>query len=438
MAGRASFALFLASLVALGVLWGIVATKRGYFPYPQLRAAVSQVSALEEEAFERHETIALPDAPTYAVGPDAPPVADGLIFAVGMDDELVNFARVMDRDGKVIHEWRPDWFEIWPDDSYLPDNRKPQSPPGVLVHGAAVTPDGDLVVNFEHLSTVRLDPCGGVRWKLPNFAHHSVALTEDGNVWVAAEREVAGAPGVTEEIYPGIRDLTIQKISPEGEILFEASLVDILEQNDLLGLLHMSATENRTTPVSGDILHVNDVEEFPASMPAGFFRPGDILVSLRNINTILVIDPSDLSVKFASTGHVLRQHDADFVSGDRITVFDNRNTDGSALIKGQNRSRMLEIEAPSGMVHEILPESPDYFTNIMGKQQRLPNGNTLVTVTWQGQALELGPDGRLAWQLTNSVSDGMRGVLTEVDLLPPEMDAAFFERLASVCPAVSG
>ena len=130
--------------------------------------------------------------------------------------------------------------------------------------------------------------------------------------------------------------------------------------------------------------------------------------------------------------------DADFVSGDLITVFDNRNTDGSVLIKGQNRSRMLEIEAPSGMVHEILPESPDYFTNIMGKQQRLPNGNTLVTVTWQGQALEFGPDGRLAWQLTNSVSDGMRGVLTEVDLLPPEMDAAFFERLASACPAVSG
>ena len=70
-----------------------------------------------------------------------------------------------------------------------------------------------------------------------------------------------------------------------------------------------------------------------------------------------------------------------------------------------------------------------------GKQQRLANGNTLVTLTWQGQALELGPDGRLAWQLTNSVSDGMRGVLTQVDLLPPEMDASFFERLGNACQA---
>jgi hypothetical protein len=100
-----------------------------------------------------------------------------------------------------------------------------------------------------------------------------------------------------------------------------------------------------------------------------------------------------------------------------------------------DRSRMIEISVPDGAVREILPQSPEYFTNIMGKQQRLANGNTLVTLSWQGQALELGPDGRLAWQLTNSVSDGMRGVLTQVDLLPPEMDSAFFEQLGNACQA---
>ncbi len=433
MAGRISLIVFLISLVVLGVLWGIFAASTGRFPDPEIREALNSVEALRTEAFERHETISVPATPDYTVGPDAPPVAKGLILVVGMDDALINFARVIDRGGNVLHEWRPDWFEIWPDDGFLPDNRKPQSLPGMLVHGAAIAPDGDLILNFEHLSTVRLDPCGGVRWKLPNFAHHSVSLTESGDIWVTAERDVGGAPGVTEMAYPGLRDLTIQKISADGKILLESSMIDILARNDLLGLLHMAATENRTTPVSGDILHLNDVEEFPASMPPGFFGPGDILVSLRNINTILVLDPAGLSVKFASIGHVLRQHDPDFVSGDRISVLDNRNTDGSPFADGPNRSRLLEIGAPDGGVREILPDSPAYFSNIMGKQQRLSNGNTLVTVTWQGQALELAPDGRLAWQLTNTVSDGMRGVLTQAEVLAPEMDAAFFERLGETC-----
>jgi hypothetical protein len=71
----------------------------------------------------------------------------------------------------------------------------------------------------------------------------------------------------------------------------------------------------------------------------------------------------------------------------------------------------------------------------MGMHQVLPNGNVLVAVTWQGQLLEVAPDGRLAWQFENDLGNGNRGLVTEGGLLPPEMDAAFFERAKARCGA---
>jgi hypothetical protein len=430
IADRLSRATFLVSIFVLGSVYGMVADRYALFPYPAVNAAWIQVTALKTRVFERDKSIALPDRPAYEVGPDAPAVADGLLLVVGMGEDLVNFARVVDRNGNVVHEWRPNWFEIWPDDGYVPADRRPQSLPGALVHGAEIAPDGDLIVNFDVLTTVRLDPCGNVRWKLPNFGHHSVFITDEGEIWVSAERVPEGAREETDEAHPYARDFTIQKLSPGGEILFERSVIDILAENGLAGLVQIIRphwNENNT-------LHTNDVEIFPRTLAPGFFGPGDILISMREINTLMVLDPTGRKVKFAYTGAMVRQHDPDFASGNTITVFDNHHTEGSVPADEPDRSRILEITAPAGTVREVF-RGPAYFTHNMGKHQVLPNGNLLVTVSQQGQALEIAPDGRLAWQFENDLGDGMRGLLTEVDLLPPAMDAAFFQALRAGCGA---
>jgi hypothetical protein len=420
-------ALFVASVFVFGALYGMFAARHELFPYPTLRAALTQAAALKSRAFELDPAVALPDRPHYSIAPDAPPPANGLVLVVGVGADLLNFARVVDRRGDVIHEWRPNWFDIWPDDPHVPDAWKPQSVPGVLIHGAAIAPDGDLVFNFDHLSTVRLDACGKVRWKLPNHGHHSVFLTEAGEIWVPAERNVAGEDA--EQPHPLLREMTIQKLSAEGEILLEHSLNEILDENGRDGLLHMI----RATPAEGDVLHLNDVEVFPSTLTPGFFRPGDILVSLRNINTLVVLDPTGQEIKFDYTGEMLRQHDPDFTSGNSISVFDNHNKGGGRPDGEPRRSRVLDIQAPSGATREVFGGAPAYFTQNMGMHQILPNGNVLVAVSWQGQVLEFAPDGRLAWQFENELPGGTRGLVTEVALLPPEMDAAFFRQLKEGC-----
>jgi hypothetical protein len=227
-----------------------------------------------------------------------------------------------------------------------------------------------------------------------------------------------------------VRDWTIQKLSPEGEVLFERSVIDILVENGLAGLVQMV----RPYWNASNTLHTNDVEIFPRTLAPGFFRPGDILISMREINSVMVLDPTGRNVKFIYTGEMVRQHDPDFTSGTTITVFDNYHTVGSVPDEPR-RSRVLEITAPSGAVREVFGDGPAYYTEIMGKHQILPNGHLLVTVSKQGQALEIAPDGALAWQFENDVGEGMRGWLTDVHLLPPEMDLAFFQGLRAGCQA---
>ena len=43
--------------------------------------------------------------------------------------------------------------------------------------------------------------------------------------------------------------------------------------------------------------NLNDVEPFPPTMEEGFFRQGDILVSLRNINTVFVFNRHSRKIK---------------------------------------------------------------------------------------------------------------------------------------------
>jgi hypothetical protein len=52
---------------------------------------------------------------------------------------------------------------------------------------------------------------------------------------------------------------------------------------------------------------------------------------------------------------------------------------------------------------EWLYDPGDYrfFTSGRGSNQRLPNGNTLITESNKGIAFELSPTGRIVWQFNN-------------------------------------
>lgn len=414
--------------------YGMLAQRFGLFPVPlinRIHADVKELLAPSDWILTREVSADIVPIETYA--PER--LAPGLLMIAGIYEGRDTFVRIMDREGRVVHEWIVAMSDVWPEVPLaVPPHRRPKAGRGQYLHGIELLPDGSIVANFEHISSFRMDACGDVLWKLDNLGHHSVHYSDQGDLWVAAERFVARGPtGYINHVTP-MRSPSVQQISETGEILKEIEIIDVMLRNGLEGLLFLSSINNLTTLVKGDTLHLNDVDIFPADQPSEVFAPGDVMVSLRNINSILVFDPETLKVKFISTGMVLRHHDPDFLPGDRISIFDNRNL---APFKGRAwvGSRIVEIDARTGIPSIVLDGVGEngFFTSIMGVHQRLENGNTLVTVSDAGEVLEYMPDGTRAWRYNNHLAPGLNGRVFMAQVLPVEMDEAFFESLKTQC-----
>jgi hypothetical protein len=198
--------------------------------------------------------------------------------------------------------------------------------------------------------------------------------------------------------------------------------------------MFLSSIRNSQTKVHGDTLHLNDVDELPVGMKSNIFEPGDLMVSLRNINALLVFDPESLKIKFLSVGRTLRQHDPDFLPGDRISVFDNRNLSPSTGPEPLS-IRILEIDAINGSIKVALqgPGDSRFFTTITGVHERLANGNILLTSNSDGRVMEFAPDGTIVWRYDNRLSDGRNARIHMAMLLPEYMNARFFEQGRNSC-----
>jgi hypothetical protein len=353
-----------------------------------------------------------------------------LLVSSTRHDEMV--IKVMDRDGNVVHSWTPDFDEVWPE-GYR------DFPPRVAeadhIFGLELLPDASIVANFAQQSTFRMDVCGDVMWRLPNLGHHSVGLDPDGTLWVPAENYIPAdgevdIPNAT----PPFHDWTITNLSLDGELLHSYSVADILRDNGLESLLYLASRERGAPHVTYDPLHLNSVKALPEGVRSRLFDPGDLVVSLRNISTLLVLDGDTMEVKWQTTGPFFRQHDPIFLPGDRISVFDNRpvaNDDGS------HESQIMQVNARTGEAKVVLggdgPGEEPFYSSILGDHEYLSNGNILVTPSDEGRVLEYTHDGRLAWEWQNRLDSETNGRTFEASVLPASMDREFFEEKEAAC-----
>jgi hypothetical protein len=142
-------------------------------------------------------------------------------------------------------------------------------------------------------------------------------------------------------------------------------------------------------------------------------------VSLRNVNTVFVFNSNTGKIKYIDTGMFVNQHDADFIDGNRFSVFDNNNRKGKGN-EAERDSRIVIVspeESKLTVYFEGSPETP-FYSKIMGNHQWLENGNLLVTESMRGRAFELDKSGKIVWQYMNYTGDGVVSVLQQVTRYP--------------------
>jgi len=332
----------------------------------------------------------------FEAGREAP----GLTLVSGYYDGD-NGLRLLRLDGSLVRHWPVRFSELFPNPGHIrPSSEIPVTDWNIDLHGAMALPDGSVVFNFEYGGLVKLDRCGAVRWVVPRMTHHSIDRSADGGFWVAGRHYVDDASAFPKVDAPYFED-TILKISADGEVLKEISVPGLLFKNNLQSLLFANGVHWLELAGELEIVHLNDVEELSGELADRFpgFSAGDLLLSLRDLNLVMVIDPQSEAVRWYKTGPWIRQHDPDFQANGTITLFNNNSDDTrtGSIFGGSNITEVNPIDNQTKLLYGGQSDQL-FFSNIRGKHQLLDNGDLLITEFSAGRVFEVDPDGDVVWE----------------------------------------
>jgi hypothetical protein len=302
------------------------------------------------------------------------------------------WAALVAMDGRVLHEWSLDYRSAFPHSDLPGDARGSKF--WRRVHLLA---GGDLLAIYEGSGLVRLDRRSRVVWAFPGWAHHDLDVTADGSIWVLTRR--AEVLPRFHEVRPILHDFVV-RLDPAGNLLSEVSVLAAIERSPWRAGLRRRMADH------GDLLHTNTLEILDGSagprLPA--LRAGNALISMREIDTVAVLDLESESLAWSLSGLWVEQHQPTIVGDGRLLVFDNRGGP-------EGRSRVLEMDP---ITQEILWEygsREGLYSETCGSSQRLPNGNTLITESDNGRAIEVTPAGRIVWEYRTPHRTGEDGEL---------------------------
>ena len=181
----------------------------------------------------------------------------------------------------------------------------------------------------------------------------------------------------------------------DGELKREISVLQTIHESDYGFLLPSIAHEKGAKKGRHlDVTHTNHVEVFDGVLADRdpIYAAGNILISMRQINTIAILDGSSSEIIWVwGPTNVTFQHHPTLLDNGHILLFDN----------GLKRSRVLEIDPLTGRVAWDYSPKSGFFSLSRGSNQRLANGNTLITESDRGYVLEVTPRGRTVWKFAN-------------------------------------
>jgi hypothetical protein len=128
---------------------------------------------------------------------------------------------------------------------------------------------------------------------------------------------------------------------------------------------------------------------------------GNLLVSFRNISTVVKIDRSSGRVLWKLGAPPLSgQHAPVPLRNGNILIFDNGPT---RLDQTFPFSRVIEVNpATNEIVWEYHDANPQgFYSDRISNAQRLPNGNTLINEGMFGRFFEVTPAGEVVWEYVN-------------------------------------
>ena len=292
---------------------------------------------------------------------------------------------LVDLRGTVVHSWkmpyRPGLY------GYLTDR-------GTLFYNGQI-PNETYLGKMPYMggSALEMDWNGKILWevKRPDH-HHDGRLLKNGNVILLCGRELpddvarrvrggragSGLPGG--KMWSDV----IVEVTTTGQVVWEWRAWDHLDP-DRDAITALQDDRNEWT-------HANSVWEE---------ANGDLLVSFRNISTVVRIDRRTGEIVWKLGAPPLSgQHAPYRLPNGNILLFDNGP---HRLDESYPFSRAIEVDpATRDIVWKYQePRTFNFYSPRISNAQRLPNGNTLINEGVFGRFFEVTRDGEVVWEFVN-------------------------------------
>lgn len=331
-------------------------------------------------------------------------------------------AYLVDHTGRVAHSWSNG--EGQPDAA--------DDPPSYLRgwNHVEMGPDGSLYALVPLHALLCLNPDGDLLWSRELPVHHDLDVDARGRVHVLTEqpRGVGDGSGDGPRV---VLDNTVAVLTPEGRVIEQHSLYDLLtsdpelcplvqdlherrwriftdsgwapscerdaalaERAEFRGATRDALRFLRDLPGSpADVLHANTVELL-GDHPAGLWSGGDVLLSFRDLDLVVVADLIASRVRWWwGPGTLSGQHQPSALRGGTVLLLDNGRSRG--------HSRVLECDPATGeIVWGYTADPPEeFFTEVAGGCEASGAGRVLVTDAQDGRAFEVDRAGQVLWEM---------------------------------------
>jgi len=323
-------------------------------------------------------------------------------------------AHLIDMEGHEVYRWRV------PKDEAIPEANGARTLFGLLqpqVEGGHLFPNGDMILvyevkalNFFATPLVKFDKNSHVLWRTKAIAHHAIDVVND---------KIYALNNTFQQLPPklAVPNLLGLPFIDEGVSVLDANGAELSSHSIL------KAMENANIGIADEVLasysiaplHSNSIEVLTAQT-APFIpgaKPGNVLLSLRNLDMLVVMDLENDKIIWALRGGWRKQHDAKMLPNGHILLFDNQGG-----LMQHSPSRVLEIDPNTGGIvwsYEGTEDDPLDSAENRGGAQRLANGNTLINEADSGRLLEVTPDGSVVWEYVvpvSAVESGQRLIAT--------------------------
>jgi len=276
------------------------------------------------------------------------------------------------------------------------------TPMGYRAQHPLLMPGGDLLLGSGEGPLVRIDACGRLKWVINRHFHHSIELDVAGNIV---------APIVSIEITDELTGLEVRKdgiavVSPQGEILSEYSMHEVLLENGYHGLVYgVGMFEN-------DRYHINDAQ------PLRGKTAGDgVLFSMRHLSSVGLFIPKTGAIEWLKTGPWLAQHDINDLGDGRYSIFGNNlvrffksEMRESDMVLGDH-SEIYIFNPATGLIETPYSEVLKKIGMISGTEGRLrilDNADAFIEETNNNRLLRVSRN-RVRWEYVSAFIDQSSG-----------------------------